>query len=101
VTNSKFTSPKVLLIQQMIVLTRKKIEERIDELGGKIELAYKNYLNTRDDKTIVEELYRLTRELEKLRKEIIRLENRPRARDLVEVSDVSMPTGEEIEQKDG
>jgi hypothetical protein len=101
VTNSKFTSPKVLLIQQMIVLTRKKIEERIDELGGKIELAYKNYLNTRDDKTIVEELYRLTRELEKLRKEIIRLENRPRARDLVEVSDVSMPTGEEIAQKDG
>jgi hypothetical protein len=85
----------------MIVLTRKKIEERIDELGSKIELAYKDYLNTRDDKTVVEELYRLTRELEKLRKEIIRLENRPRARDLVEVSDVSMPTGEEIEQKDG
>jgi hypothetical protein len=101
VTNSKLTSPKVLLIQQMIVLTRKKIEERIDELGGKIELAYKNYLNTRDDKTIVEELYRLTRELEMLRKEIIRLEDRPRARDLVEVSDVSMPTGEEIAQKDG
>jgi hypothetical protein len=85
----------------MIVLTRKKIEERIDELGGKIELAYKNYLNTRDDKTIVEELYRLTRELEKVRKDIIRLEDRPRARDLVEVSDVSMPTGEEIAQKDG
>ena len=67
----------------MIVLSREEIEERIDELGSKIEVAYKYYLNTRDDKTIVEELYRLTRELEKLRKEIIRLENRPRARELV------------------
>jgi hypothetical protein len=83
----------------MIVLTRKKIEERIDELGGKIELAYKNYLNTRDDKTIVEELYRLTRELEKVRKDIIRLEDRPRARDLVEVSDVSIPPAKRSRKK--
>ena len=53
----------------MIVLSREEIEERIDELGSKIELAYKHYLNTRDDKKIVEELYKLARELEKLRKE--------------------------------
>jgi hypothetical protein len=55
----------------MIVLSREEIEERIDELGSKIEVAYKYYLNTRDDKTIVEELYKLARELEKLRKEVL------------------------------
>jgi hypothetical protein len=59
----------------MIVLSREEIEERIDELGSKIELAYKYYLNTRDDKTIVEELYKLARELEKLRKEVLLTRN--------------------------
>jgi hypothetical protein len=55
----------------VIVLTREEMEERIDELGSKIELAYKNYLDTRDDKKIVAELYELARELEKLRKEVL------------------------------
>jgi hypothetical protein len=55
----------------MIALTREEIEERMDELASKIELAYQNYLDTRDDKKIVAELYELARELEKLRKEVI------------------------------
>ena len=54
-------------------MTRQEIEEWVDQLARKYrELACK-YSETRDDKRIVEELYELTRELEKLKKEVIGL----------------------------
>ena len=43
-------------------MTRQEIEERMDEPARK-------YVETRDEKKIVEELYELVRELEKLEKQ--------------------------------
>ena len=55
-------------------MTRQEIEEWVDQLSRKYgELACK-YVETRDNKKIVEELYELVRELEKLKNEIIGLE---------------------------
>ena len=57
-----------------MIMTRQEIEEWVDQLARKYgELACK-YVETRDDKKIVEELYELVRELEKLKNEIIGLE---------------------------
>ena len=61
-----------------MLMSRCEMEERMDELARKIELAHKSYLKSRDDKKIVEELYELARELEKLRKEFIGLGNKDR-----------------------
>ena len=56
-----------------MIMTRQEIEEWVDQLARKYgELACK-YGDTRDDKRIVEELYELARELEKLKKEVIGL----------------------------
>ena len=56
-----------------IIMTRQEIEEWVDQLARKYgDLACK-YSETRDDKRIVEELYELARELEKLKKEVIGL----------------------------
>jgi hypothetical protein len=52
-------------------MTRQEMEDRMDELARKVELAHKHYVEARDDKKIVEELYELARELEKLRKELL------------------------------
>jgi hypothetical protein len=52
-------------------MTRQEMEDRMDELVRKIDLAHKFYVETRDDKKIVEELYELARELEKLRKALM------------------------------
>jgi low affinity Fe/Cu permease len=57
-----------------MIMTRQEIEEWVDQLARKYgELACK-YVETHDDKKIVEELYELVRELEKLKNEIIGLE---------------------------
>jgi hypothetical protein len=55
----------------VIVLTREEIEEWLDQLSRKVERAHKSYLQTRDDKKIVDELYELVLELEKLRRELL------------------------------
>ena len=57
-------------------MTRQEIEERVDQLTSKIERAHKYYLKSRDDNKIVQELYELVRELEKLKKEFIGLGNK-------------------------
>ena len=57
-----------------MMMTRQEIEEWVDQLARKYgELACK-YVETHDDKKIVEELYELVRELEKLKNELIGLE---------------------------
>ena len=58
-----------------MIMTRQEIEEWVDQLARKYgELGCK-YGDTRDDKRIVEELYELARELEKLKKEVIGLKS--------------------------
>jgi hypothetical protein len=79
-------------------MTRQEIEERMDALARKVELAHKYYVETRDDEKLVEELYELVRELETLKKELIGRE----AQALRVVKPVDMPssvTREEIEQR--
>jgi hypothetical protein len=57
-----------------MIMTRQEIEEWVDQLARKYgELACK-YVETHDDKKIVEELYELVRELEKLKNELIGLD---------------------------
>jgi hypothetical protein len=57
-----------------MIMTRQEIEEWVDQLARKYgELACK-YVETHDEKKIVEELYELVRELERLKHEIIGLE---------------------------
>jgi hypothetical protein len=57
-----------------MIMTREEIEERMDKLARKVEIAHKYYVETRDDKKIVQELYELARELEKVRKELFNYE---------------------------
>jgi predicted DNA-binding protein len=52
-------------------MTREDIEEWLDQLSRKVERAHKYYLRTRDDKKIVDDLYELVRELEKLRSKLL------------------------------
>jgi hypothetical protein len=52
-------------------MTREDIEEWLDQLSRKVERAHKYYLQTRDDKKIVDDLYELVRELEKLRSKLL------------------------------
>ena len=70
---SRQTSFKGLVLLNM---NRREMEERMDELARKVEHAHKYYLKSRDDKKIVEELYELVRELEKLKKEFLGLGNK-------------------------
>jgi hypothetical protein len=55
-------------------MTRQEIEEWVDQLARKYSALACKYGETRDDKKIVEELYELVRELEKLRNELVGLE---------------------------
>jgi hypothetical protein len=52
-------------------MTRKEIEDRLDELGRKYSELARKYVETRDNKKIVEELYEMVWELEKLKKELL------------------------------
>ena len=52
-------------------MTRPDLEERVDQLATKIDLAHEYYLKTRDSKKVIEKLYELVRELEKLKKELL------------------------------
>ena len=52
-------------------MTRKEIETRLDELGRKYGELARKYVETRGDKKIVDELYELVGELEKLKKELL------------------------------
>jgi hypothetical protein len=52
-------------------MTRQEMEERLDELVRKcVELGHK-YIETRDGKKIVEELYEMVWELQKLKNELL------------------------------
>ena len=54
-----------------MIMTRQEIEEWVDQLARKYgELACK-YVETRDNKKIVEELYEMVWELQKLKKALL------------------------------
>jgi hypothetical protein len=52
-------------------MTRQEIEQWVDQLARKYGELACQYVETHDDKKIVEELYELVRELEKLKKELL------------------------------
>jgi hypothetical protein len=52
-------------------MTRKEIEDRLDELGRKYSELARKYVETRDNKKIVEELYEMVWELQKLKKALL------------------------------
>jgi hypothetical protein len=54
-----------------MIMTRQEMEERLDELSRKCDGLGRKYIETRDDRKIVEELYELVWELQKLKNELL------------------------------
>ena len=52
-------------------MTCQEMEERLDELSRKCVELGRQYIETRDDKKIVEELYVLVWELQELKNELL------------------------------
>jgi hypothetical protein len=68
---------KTTSVQRIIplpIMTRQEIEQWVDQLARKYGELACQYVETYDDKKIVEELYELVRDLEKLKNELIGLE---------------------------
>jgi TolA-binding protein len=54
-----------------VTMTCQEMEERLDKLSRKCVELGREYLETRDDKKIVEELYELVWELQTLKNELL------------------------------
>jgi hypothetical protein len=54
-----------------VTMTRQEMEERLDGLSRKCVELGRQYMETRDDKKIVEELYKLVLELQTLKNELL------------------------------
>ena len=52
-------------------MTCQEMEERLDGLSRKCVELRRQYMKTRDDKKVVEELYKLVWELQKLKNELL------------------------------